>query len=348
MKRLTKIFARRVLPVLMSGVITAVGMTAVGTGTARASAVMQEAKALSRVPLQEPSRVPVQSQSQVMPTVPIQSPSQAATEASQQAPTQAPTEAPPQAQSQAPSQESHQDPSHGQAPSIRPRMHNGTMLLTIQTDEKDVTGDRKPDHIMLLGRKIDPSSPYFKRLVILVDNKSGKTVTLIPAIGGYYPKMQFCDFTGDKVNDILVSAETGGSGGTSDYTIASVKDGKPVILPVPKPLDIKGQLADGYKANITIVNMNQTVTVDLMDHKQTYDQAGVYKDGKLVKPVEVMVNSYGALKPVDLDRDGTCELVGTQRISGIANADTIAYATSVWKWDKDHWKLLKAEVKKTL
>jgi len=227
-------------------------------------------------------------------------------------------------------------------------MHNGTMLLTIQTDEKDVTGDRRPDHIMLLGRKIDPSSPYFKRLVILVDNKAGKTVTLIPAIGGYNPKMQFCDFTGDKVNDILVSAETGGSGGTSDYTIASVKDGKPVKLPVPKPLDIKGQLTDGYKANITIVNTNQTVTIDLMDHKQTYDQAGVYKDGKLVKPVEVMVNGYGALKPVDIDRDGTCELVGIQRISGIANADTIAYATSVWKWDKDHWKLLKAEVKKTL
>lgn len=312
MNRLAQRFARRILPVLLTGVMSAAGLTVLGSGTVGASGVLPETKA------------------------PLQAPSQEPTQASSQAP------------SHSPSQESSQDPSHGQAPSIRPRMHDGTMLLTIQTAEKDVTGDRKPDRIMLLGRKIDPSSPYFKRLVILVDNKSGKTVTLIPAIGGYNPNMQFCDFTGDKVNDVLVSAETGGSGGTSDYTIASVKDGKPVKLPVPKPLDIKGQLADGYKANITIVNTNQTVTIDLMDHKQTYDQAGVYKDGKLVKPVDVMVNDYGALKPIDPDKDGTCELLGIQRISGIYNADTIAYATSVWKWDKDHWKLMKAEVKKTL
>ncbi|WP_409341287.1 hypothetical protein [Paenibacillus sp. MBLB4367] len=224
--------------------------------------------------------------------------------------------------------------------------HTPLSLQEIQRSVADVTGDGKPDSVLLLGHKLEADSPYFDHLYVAVDDPANQSYLLFQSEGGYAPQLAFCDVNGDKAADMLVSASTGGSGGTSDYYLFSAKDNKPVKMPLPSPLAITGSLQNGYKAKITVPETGKTYTIDLRDRKKIYDEAGVYKNGRLVKPVEVSVNAFSELKPVVIDKDGVCELSGVQRITGVANADTIAYAYSVWKWSGQEWRLAKAEVVK--
>ncbi|MBU8714013.1 hypothetical protein KM924_15990 [Brevibacillus parabrevis] len=233
------------------------------------------------------------------------------------------------------------------AEEVRQPQQQPGVFEEIQIKRQDVTGDGKPDVVTLLGQRFAADSPYFEKLKVMVqDPVAKKTTFFTTAYGGYQPDMAFCDFIGNGTKQILVQAPTGGSGGTSDFYLFSNKDNKPVVLPVPQPLTISGSYQDNYKVPILIKETNQTTVLDLSDRKKIYEENGVYKNGKLVTPTDVMPNSFSVLAPVDENRDGICELKGVQRVSGVANADTIAYVESLWKWDKTSWKLQKAEVKK--
>ncbi|UUZ95393.1 VCBS repeat-containing protein [Paenibacillus sp. P25] len=240
---------------------------------------------------------------------------------------------------------------YGYFPNMHPnhvypaRPDEGLVLLDRQV--VDVTGDGHPDQVSLLGQKFSQDTVYYRRLFIQVADRATHKTTLIPLQGGgYHPAMRFCDFNGDRVADIYVSAETGGAGGTSDYYIYTVAHHVPRAIPVPRPLTITGQFLDDYRASISIQEQNKTYTLDLSEKKTSYDQAGYYKNGKLVNPTPVLPNDYGVLRPVDTDHNGVCELYGVQRIAGFYNADTIAYATSLWKWERDRWALIHAAVRK--
>ncbi|MED4755251.1 hypothetical protein [Brevibacillus choshinensis] len=211
---------------------------------------------------------------------------------------------------------------------------------------QDVTGDGRPDLITLLGKRFASDSPYYEQLKLMVQDPVAKKVSFFQTTyGGYEPELSFCDFIGNKTNQILVQAPTGGSAGTSDFYLFSDKDNNPAVLPVPQPLTITGSYQDGYKVSLTIKETNQTTVLDLSDRKDIYEENGVYKNGKLVQQTEVMPNTYSVLTPVKV-RDGICALKGEQRVSGIANADTIAYVESLWKWENNGWKLQSARVKK--
>ncbi|MFD2370392.1 hypothetical protein ACFSO0_10670 [Brevibacillus sp. GCM10020057] len=218
----------------------------------------------------------------------------------------------------------------------------------LETARQDVTGDGRPDLVSLLGQRFAADSPYYEKLKVMVQDPVAKKVSFMQtAYGGYQPQLSFCDFTGEGTKQILVQAPTGGSGGTSDYYLFSTRDNNPAVLPVPQPLTISGSYQDGYKVPLTIKETNQTTVLDLSDRKQIYEDNGVYKNGKLARPVVVMPNSFSVLRPLE-KRDGVCVLQGEQRVSGVANADTIAYVESLWKWENNGWKLQSAQVKKAV
>lgn len=217
----------------------------------------------------------------------------------------------------------------------------------IQAREIDVTGDGKPDNVSLIGTKRDNTSPYYDKLFIVVTGQAQAQV-VIPLQGGYNPQMQFCDFIGDKLPQIYAAAETGGSGGLSTYYIYSLKNNVPTAIPLPAPLHVRATFKKNYVVQMKIVETGKSFKIDIKDRKDDYDKFGVYKNGKVVKPIIVNVDAYSLLKPIDKDRDGICELMGVHRITGIANADTIGYATSVWKWKKGKWTLKESAIVKTL
>ncbi|SEN48921.1 hypothetical protein [Lihuaxuella thermophila] len=226
------------------------------------------------------------------------------------------------------------------------RQVNPVVLLARQS--VDVTGDRVPDQVSLLGQRYSPETVYYRQLYIEVVDGATQRRSTIPLPGGYNPKMQFFDFNGDQVADIYVSAETGGSGGISDFHLYSVINNIPRKLPVPQPLTITGQFQDHYRVSLSIREPNRTYTLDLSEKKSIYDQAGYYRNGKLLTPSNILPNAYSVLRPVDPDRDGVYELYGVQRIAGFYNADTIADVTSLWKWERDRWRLVDVNVRKRI
>lgn len=221
----------------------------------------------------------------------------------------------------------------------------GSVVITKQS--VDVTGDGKPDTVSLVGKKQSQDSPFYEQIYVTVANPEDRQYITIPIQGGYNPLLKFCDFNRDKLNDIYVSVETGGSGGYTNTYLYTVKNNQSVELPVPNPLQVTGTYQENYQVKFTIVNIGRDFVIGLQDRKQEYDQAGVYRNGKLVNPPNITVNTYSQLIPIDVDRDGVCELQGVQRITGIANADTIAYAVSVWRWTDNQWSLAEATIRKT-
>lgn len=233
---------------------------------------------------------------------------------------------------------------HEELPTPGPNLAQGQLL---QTREIDVTGDGKPDTVSLIGTKLDISSPYYAKLFIVVSG-GGQNQVVIPLEGGYQPRMMFCDFTGSKVPQIYVSAETGGSGGLSNYYLYSLKDNVPTAIALPDPLHATATFKNNYVVKLKLQETGKSYKIDIKDKKDDYEQFGVYKDGKVVKPIIVDVHPYGLLQPIDLEHDGVCELRGVQRISGIYNADTIGYINSIWKWKDGKWVLEGSSISKTL
>ena len=112
----------------------------------------------------------------------------------------------------------------------------------------------------------------------------------------------------------------------------------------PEPLAVSSQFEDGYKASITIEETGQSYSFDLSDRKEEYDRLGLYQDGKLNEPTELMVLPFGTLKPVKV-KNGLYGLKGSQRINGVYNADGIANIESTWLFEKGKWQVQNAEVK---
>jgi hypothetical protein len=230
-------------------------------------------------------------------------------------------------------------------------LNKDTYIIAQEID--DVTGDKIKDKVTLIGSKPGGREEiYIKGIGVAVQDGKTKKYTLIsigPINSGYSPKLFLGDFDRDKVADIFVSVGNGGSGGTSSYSLLSLKDGKGKPLfdqeKFSLGLEFDVNFKHSFKVEVRDKASNKTCVVDVSANKQTYLDMGVYDaSGKLLKPATGRANNYSSLEPVDEDKDGVYELKGKQRFSGVANADTIGYADSIWKSDGGEFKLTSLDV----
>ncbi|WP_313636593.1 hypothetical protein [Paenibacillus sp.] len=98
----------------------------------------------------------------------------------------------------------------------------------------DVTGDKKADVITLYGHKEKKSDVYNDDLLLVIQNsKTKKTTSVSLNDGGYSPELLIQDLNNDKVADIMVNADTGGSGGYITSHIYTLKNNKPSEISLP-------------------------------------------------------------------------------------------------------------------
>lgn len=216
----------------------------------------------------------------------------------------------------------------------------------IAQEHVDITGDGKDDSINISGVPFENGSLFLKEISMNIKTSEGESFH-DELEGGYEPTLSFKDFNQDGVKDVFVTVETGGSGGLSDYTLYSFKNGKQVDLGVPEPLTIISQFEQGYKASIKIEETAKSYPFDLRDRKGKYDRLGLYNNGRLNEPMELMVFPYSKLKPVMI-RDNQLGFKGVQRISGVANVDTIGFVESSWIYEDGKWKLIDTTVQRSI
>lgn len=218
----------------------------------------------------------------------------------------------------------------------------GNKILLVSEDKVDVTGDGKKDTVYIKGIPYEEGTEFLKEIHLDIAASNGKSYK-VEVEGGYSPKVQYVDLNNDGVRDMFISVNTGGSGGISNHYLYTLKDFMLKDLTVPDPLIINSQFHNGYKASITIQNTSQSYTFDLRSRAEEYERMGLYQNGKLNEPTELMVDHYSTLKPV-LIKGEQFGLTGVQAVSGAFHADTIAFVESTWFYENGKWTLKTTKV----
>lgn len=105
-------------------------------------------------------------------------------------------------------------------------IRNDTVVLDVKWG--DVNGDGTPDQVYLIGNPTgDTTSSFVQNIqLVVVDGRSGVRYTSqLKDNAGYNARLFLGDFTGERVDNILVSIDSGGSGGfTYNYIFSFMKN----------------------------------------------------------------------------------------------------------------------------
>ncbi|GAA4713842.1 hypothetical protein [Brevibacillus fulvus] len=246
-----------------------------------------------------------------------------------------------------------------QAPGIT--LPQGTVIVEVQ--RADVTGDRVPDDVLLVGKPLSDNPSYYRPLSVVVrDGKSGQFSALPDTrtgqyLAGYEPSMFIGDFSGDKVGDVMVTVATGGSGGTSNHLIATWTSGKPSVIfgeQENQGLKITGKYLDGFKAELYSPVLDKSFLVDVSGLKEQYIQAKVYDaSGKYIyrdpnrgnqrNAADIFSDPFSVLTPTDVNQDGVYELRGMQSVWGPFHVLTFTQVASTWAYRGGKWQVTDAQ-----
>lgn len=213
-------------------------------------------------------------------------------------------------------------------------------MNTFMIDVKfgDINGDGIIDKILLTGTKT-PDSPFWQNITLVIqDGRTGKYQRYpLQENAGYNPSLFLGDFTGDKIQDILIVIDTGGSGGTIySYVFSSINNSVVQIFNSAiynESYKYTVSFKDFYKAEIISFSPRKRYIVDLQYKGIEYLNEVYNQDGTLIQPINGWVSPLAGLYPVDFDRDGNFELVAYQNIAGRYNADRIGYMENVLFWN---------------
>ena len=208
----------------------------------------------------------------------------------------------------------------------------------------DVNGDRIPDNVYLTGTKTS-SSPFVENITLIIqDGRTDRfTKILLNQNSGYGPRLFLGDFTGNRVKDILIGIDSGGSGAaTYDYIYSFINNVPRLLFDFNVYNDeykYSVNFKDNYKVEIISEKSNEKYIIDISSRDADYLNEIYDKNGKLKNPIEGFVNPLSGLYPVDFNSDGVYELLAYQRIAGRYNADALGYILNTLKWKNNKFDL---------
>lgn len=206
----------------------------------------------------------------------------------------------------------------------------------------DVNGDGVVDYVFLTAIKsTDPTSPYVEQITLNIqDGATGRVHSISlnkNGYSGYNPTVFLGDFTKDRIKDILVSIDSGGSGAfTFDYVYSFVHNQARKLFDYEQynaQNQYKVTYLDYYKVRVVSPATKQSYLIDLSERGSDYLSEIYDKNGRLKKPIEGMSDGVSGFYPVDMDRDGVYEIQAYQKISGLYHADSFGYIINTLQWD---------------
>ncbi|MBD3922081.1 VCBS repeat-containing protein [Paenibacillus sp. PR3] len=208
----------------------------------------------------------------------------------------------------------------------------------------DVTGDGVSDKVYLTGVRT-PDSPFIQQIRLVVQDGSSGRVTQVRLQddAGYNPTLFLGDFTGNKVNQILISINTGGSGGIMYHFIYSYLNNVPTIIFNYKAYNDLYQYTvtylDNYRVEVVSKLNNMRYIIDISGRDKEYLGEIYQTNGKLKQPISGFVNPLSGLYPVDFDSNKVYELLAYQKIAGRYNADSLGYVLNTLAWNGNQFAL---------
>lgn len=208
----------------------------------------------------------------------------------------------------------------------------------------DVTGDRVPDNVYLTGI-MTPDSPFIQNITLLVqDGRSGEfTSVSLRENAGYNPTVFLGDFTGNGVDEILISITSGCSGGIMYHYIYSFVDNTAQLLfdfnVYNEQYQYEVTYQDYYKVEVVSIVNNNKYIIDISTKSSDYLNEIYDENGKLKSPITGFVNPLSGLYPVDFDINKRYELLAYQKIAGRYNADSLGYVLNTLAWSDNRFVL---------
>lgn len=224
---------------------------------------------------------------------------------------------------------------------FRPNFMRQDVLYIVRGD---VNGDRISDKIYLTG-EITQSSPFIQNITLVIqDGRTGRSITVpLKENAGYNPRLFLGDFTGDKVNDILISIDSGGSGGMMYHYIYSFNNNRLQLIfdgdAYNNEYEYEVTYEDNYKVEVNSNENNERYIIDISLRGDDYLNEIYDENGKLKEGISGFVNPLSGLYPVDFNYDGVYELLAYQKIAGRYNADSLGYFLNTLKWENDKFVL---------
>lgn len=208
----------------------------------------------------------------------------------------------------------------------------------------DVNGDRIPDNVYLTGVR-ESNVAYIRNITLVIQDGATGAWTAIPLKdnAGYEPMLFLGDFTGDRVDDILVSIATGGSGGTYIYYIFSFVNNKASLLfdysVYNAHYKYEITYKDNYKVEVVSKNNNTKYLIDLSLRDREYLDEIYYPNGKLKQPISGWVDPISGLLPYTYDPNRVYQLLALQKIAGRYHADSLGFVQNRLKWQNNRFIL---------
>ncbi|WMJ80180.1 VCBS repeat-containing protein [Clostridium sp. MB40-C1] len=217
---------------------------------------------------------------------------------------------------------------------------NNTYILDFKVG--DVNGDGILDRIYLIGNKESEGAIFEKNIALVIEDGLTNHRLYVPleTNAGYGARLFLGDFTNDRVKDIKISIDSGGSGGLAYYYIYSFKNNVLKLIFDYEDFNQEYQYQviyrDNYKVDVINKRMKEIYTIDISYRDPEYLSEIYNADGTLKEPLMGWVNPLGALWPVVTNRNSrrnTYDLLAIQRIAGRYNADALGNVQTLLTWD---------------
>lgn len=204
----------------------------------------------------------------------------------------------------------------------------------------DVNGDGTIDSVWLTGQKTSAEEIYADNISIVIQDGKTNSSMQIPLAnaGGYGAQLYLGPFTSKQQLDILVSIDSGGSGGYIFAFLYTIRNNSAVLLLDSDSFNnssvYDAVFKNNFKVEITSSSSDIRFLIDISSNRKLYIDNGIYNaNGKLLEPTVGGVLALGGLFPLVNDYDGLYQLLAYQRIIGINNGNNLGAVQTYLKWD---------------
>ncbi|HAX73640.1 MAG TPA: hypothetical protein DCY20_08950 [Firmicutes bacterium] len=207
----------------------------------------------------------------------------------------------------------------------------------------DVTGDQINDLIYLVGDKEDSNAIYQQNLqLFIVNGATDETIKQPLNMEGYGSKLFIGDFTQNAVSDVLVSVDSGGSGGLGFYKMYTFINDEPCKLfdyEVFNSLyNWEVKLLDNYRVEVKNSTNDQVYYLDIANKSKDLIERHYHDDGTVKGDASGDVYPLSGLYPIKVhDNADNFNLMTTQQISAVPRVDGLGLINVYLKFENNQF-----------